>query len=305
MRMLCVLIVCGCMGWAGFAVEFGFDKEPEIAPDTGLDVLGDGKVWLRTMATPYSPDRREETYKVYTHIFDFDGKEPITKGPGGRFTHHRGMFIGWNKTILADRQFDTWHMSNCTQGLVEWKQLEAEAGAAVKEAQIDWRDDDGKAFIRETRRMTARPGENGMRIFDFESKLESLDGVIQLQGDLHHAGMQVRMANEVAEHEDTTQYILPEGAVEEANDQVVGAWWMCCSPVVREKRYWLIHMTPRTHPTGEPVYSIRRYARFGAFFTPELKQGEPLNLRFRVLVSERELDRDACQSLYEAYNAAK
>ena len=61
-------------------------------------------------------------------------------------------------------------------------------------------------------------------------------------------------------------------------------------------------MTPQDHPTGVPVYSIRRYARFGAFFESDLAQDKPLTVRFRILVSEAELDQAACQALYEAYS---
>src|SRR5688572_13662958 len=63
------------------------------------DVQFDGKTVLRHMNV-WDPARRAETFKPFTHVFDFAGEKPITKGPGGAFTHHRGMFIGWNKTIL-------------------------------------------------------------------------------------------------------------------------------------------------------------------------------------------------------------
>jgi hypothetical protein len=60
-------------------------------------------------------------------------------------------------------------------------------------------------------------------------------------------------------------------------------------------------MTPKDHPTGEPVYSIRRYARFGAFFEPDLEEGTPLVLNFRIVLSQSELDQKACEALYKAY----
>lgn len=269
--------------------------------ESGKIIEVNGKPWARTVTTPFDADRREETYKVFTHILDFEGKEPITKGAGGKYTHHRGMFIGWKATAVGDSNFDTWHMKKCTQQLKSWKN----DGDGIDASIVDWIDDEGKTFIREKRRITPRSGDDGMRIFDFESTLESLAGKIELRGDLQHAGMQVRMANEVSEHQDSTNYILPEGRERSKKDEVTGGWWVCCSPVVRDKRYWLMHMTPPDHPTGVPVYSIRSYARFGAFFEPDLEEGKPLHLKFRVLVSEGELDQARCQSLYDEYASTR
>jgi len=259
------------------------------------EVRVSGKLWLATVPSAFSEQDREATYKVFTHIYDFEGKEPITKGPGGKYSHHRGLFIGWRATKVGEATYDTWHMTNCRQEHVAW------LPGAVQSQEIRWCGDDGRAFIREVRTISAAPGKDGLRIIDFQSTLTSLSGTVALRGDLQHAGMQVRLANEVSEHEDTTRYILPEGAEELADDKVVGAWWVCCSAVVRGKRYWLVHMTPPDHPTGQPVYSIRRYARFGAFFELDLHEAEPVAFNFRIIVSERELDRDACRELYSEY----
>lgn len=284
-------VLCAISSAQGFHFEEALDLK-----------LGDA-IWLRTITTPLSGAHREETYKVHTHIYDFAGAAPITKGAGGKFTHHRGMFIGWKDTLVEGTDYDTWHMTNCSQEHVAWLELKSDENAASQVEEVRWNDELGKTFITEFRTIRARPGEDGTRIFDFQSKLRSMRGTIQLKGDLQHAGMQVRLADEVSEHEDTTQYILPEGAEERDDDEVLNAWWVCCSAEVGGKRYWIMHMTPPSHPSGVPVYSIRRYARFGAFFEPELIEGRMLELNFRVLVSEHELTREACQTLYDAYAA--
>ncbi|MBI4559635.1 MAG: PmoA family protein [Candidatus Hydrogenedentes bacterium] len=282
-----------------FAAGFTFEERPgEFA------LLRDGKSWLSTYIGPYDETQREESYKVFTHLYDFAGAAPITKGPGGKYTHHRGLFIGWKDTLAEGTDFDTWHMSNCTQRHMTWLKAEAHENRAVQSEEILWCGDDGEPFIKEIRTITAQSGSNETRIFDFESKLMSMTGGIQLKGDLQHAGMQVRLANEVSEHESSTQYVLPEGAQELEDDKVVGAWWVCCSAVVRDQRYWIIHMTPPGNVGGQPVYSIRRYARFGAFLETPLNEGMPLDLSFRIVFSQKELDRTACQALYDSYAAS-
>lgn len=293
MRNVSVYIAVVWTGFFAHAGEFVFEQR--------LDLLVDGRRWLGTVFTPYDEAHRENTYKVYTHLYDFEGAAPITKGPGGKYSHHRGLFIGWKKTSVDGRVLNVWEMPNSSQRHVAWLELSCGADSARQVERIHWCDPEGKPFIEEIRTITAQAGESGLRIFDFISEVRSLAATIQLRGDLHHAGMQVRIADEVSDHEDTTRYILPEGADEVEKDKVIGAWWVCCSPVVRDKRYWLIHMTPKDHPTGQPVYSIRRYARFGAFFEADVEEGKPLATRFRIILSDQELSRDACEALYQAY----
>ena len=61
------------------AAEFAFEERPGE-----LVLLDDGKPWLSTVIGPYDPARRDETYKVFTHIYNFEGTGLITKGGGGK-----------------------------------------------------------------------------------------------------------------------------------------------------------------------------------------------------------------------------
>ncbi len=282
-----VLVCAAVNSWAG--------------PDVSKDLSVGGTPWLRTMVTPFDPERAEETYKVYTHVLDFAGKTPITKGPGGLFPHHRGLFIGWKDTLVNGVDYDTWHMPNCLQNHVAWVKVDEGDTASEQVEKISWTSRDGKPFIQEERTIRAIACPQGHHVIDFQSVLNSVAGTIELKGDLQHAGMQIRMANEVSEHRDTTHYILPEGVKEQKDNKVVGAWWVCGSMVVGGKRYWIIHMTPPDHPGGQPVYSIRPYARFGAFSEHTLKEGAPLRLRYRIVVSEKELTQADCEKIYQAY----
>ncbi len=271
------------------------------------DLLVNGEPWLSTSTPEYQPrgKDREETYKVFTHLYDFNGENLLTKGSGGLYTHHRGLFIGWMKTAFGDETVDTWHMRGCYQTHVEWLEQRNGETESFQSERIEWRTADDIPFIRETRNIIASQGESGLRIIDFQSTLEAVSQPIQLRGDLQHAGMQIRLANEVSEHEETTSYILPESAVTQENDEVINAWWATCTAEIAGKRYWFTHMTPPDHPTGAPVYSIRAYARFGAFSEHDLEPGTPLELNFRIVASEKELDQAASRALYDVYAAGR
>ena len=280
------------------AAEFAFEERPGE-----LVLLCDGKPWLSTFAGPYDATRRDDTYKVFTHMYNFEGTGLITKGGGGKYPHHRGMFIGWKQTTVAGKTYNPWEMSDAYQQHTGWLARDPGAEKAVQRQKVEWRGNDGTLLVNEVRTITASRLPDGPRVFDFESTLSAPEGVgkVELRGDVQHAGMHVRLANEVSEHEDTTQYVIPEGAVEEENVQVTDVRWVCCSAIVEGKRWWVLHMTHPSLPTGVPDYSVRKYARFGAFFEPDLEPGQPLDLRFRVVVSDKPLDRQACQQLYETY----
>ena len=50
----------------------------------------------------FDPDNIEETKKPFHHVFEPTGNRFITKGPGGLYSHHRGIFFGYNHIYVGD-----------------------------------------------------------------------------------------------------------------------------------------------------------------------------------------------------------
>jgi hypothetical protein len=192
-------------------------------------------------------------------------------------------------------------MDNSFQQHLEWVKLEGGKDAATQAEKIRWQGNDGPVLIEEERAITVRAAADGSRVFDFASVLQSKAGRIELKGDPQHAGMHVRLSNEVDAHPETTQYILPEGATESEDNVVPNAWWVCCSADVAGKRYSVLHITHPGHPGGVPAYSTRRYARFGSFSEHVLEESKPLTFRYRIIVSEKPLDAATCTRLCGEY----
>lgn len=278
--------------------------------EQGMDVRVGGITWLRTLTSPFDPENPELHYKVYTHLYDSEGVFPITKGTGGKYPHHRGLFIGWRETQVGDRTLDSWSRSGsdtkvlACQQWAAWKELAADAEGARQKALIQWFVEGEPPFMEEERTIRAFcPGE-GLRAVDFTSRLKSLGGTILLRGDPQHAGMHVRMAQEVAENESQTQFILPGKARVAGEDVVEGAWWVCASMPVRGRRYWVLHMTSPSLPSGIPLYSIRKYGRFGAFFESQVEEAKPLEAAFRIIWADTPLDMARCEELYQSFAAS-
>ena len=144
-----------------------------------------------------SKEKLLETYKPYLHVFDAEGKAPITKGVGGQFTHHRGIFIGWNKISYNGKSYDRWHMIGGEQVHHKFLTQEADATHATITSQINWNDEKGAPFITEERTMTFRKAAAPVYVeVDFSSKITPV-GDVKLDGDPEHAGIHFRPANEV------------------------------------------------------------------------------------------------------------
>jgi hypothetical protein len=250
------------------------------------DVLFDGKTVLRHM-NEWDPARRDLTYKPYTHVFDFDGKDPITKGPGGDFTHHRGLFIGWNKTQLDGKSYDFWHCRNVIRQHREYlaTQEKADAKAATMVSVTDWPAPDGKLVVRETQTITATKPAEGKLQLDVRFKLEAPSGPVKLEGDVQHAGFHFRAAQEVHKRQKETAYFMPEGAVKVKGDAFEQCNWVVCQFNIGDKRYAVAHFNDPKNAT--PVqYSTRAYGRFGAYSKTQIPADQTLNLRYRVIVTD-------------------
>lgn len=254
-----------------------------------------------------------DTYKVFHHVFGPQSGERITKGPGGQYTHHRGLFIGWNKTrVEGGGSYDFWH---CKNGVhlrhVEFNELEADADQGTMTATIHWNDADGSPVIIETRTVTVtrEPETDGWQI-DWSTKLSAQRSSITLDGDRQHAGFQFRAQQAVAES-NAARYLRPEAfpqqpaaiQVGDAGDppKHINLGWFAMSYPLGDSRYTVEYFDNPNLPKPS-LFSERPYGRFGTFFKTTLKQGEPLVMRYRIVVTEGETPSvEAIQDRYDAF----
>lgn len=248
-------------------------------------------------------DRRAETMKVYHHVFDPTGAKLVTKGPGGLFPHHRGLFYGFNK-ISYDQDgkklaADVWH---CNNG--EWqahdKVLSEDAGPVFGRHRlaIDWHGRDGKVFAREERELTAYNTAGGTLI-EFASKVSSAGPTITLDGDPQHAGFQFRASQEVPDKTaKLTYYIRPDGKGKPGETR---NWpdvkthanlpWHALSFVLGDQRYTCCYLDRPENPK-ESRFSERDYGRFGSYFVATVEPEKPLGVNYRIWLQEGEMTVD-------------
>ena len=122
-----------------------------------------GRPVLRYMYEPLdesTKERRAETFKVYHHVYDPKGTQLVTKGPGGLFPHHRGLYFGFNRISYEEdgkknRPIPGTAIKGESQS--HEKFLASEVGPVLGRHRlaIDWHGQDGKVFATEQREMTA------------------------------------------------------------------------------------------------------------------------------------------------------
>jgi len=307
---LSVLVCALALPAAGAGFDF---KDTE---GDHLDVLFDGRIVARYMYAfdRSTPERFHETYKPYLHVFDAQGTAPITKGPGGLYTHHRGIFCGWKITV-AGKTYDFWHIGqdlgyarkvfDKPHFLMLHRQIaEQKAGTdgATLTAVIHWADPEGKPLVEETRTMAfAKPPAPALLQVDFLTHLKAVAGDVQFGGDPEHAGVQYRPADEVDRKK--TKYVFPEGVADVRKEKDLP--WAAVTYVLGPKTYSVLAMNHPDNPKGTLWSAYRDYGRFGAYPKFSVTKGGEQVLRYRFLVLEGDLPgREQLEKLSEAFAKA-
>ncbi|MGD0091736.1 MAG: PmoA family protein, partial [Planctomycetota bacterium] len=254
-----------------------------------LDVLYNGKIVGRYMYAydKSTPARLNETYKPYLHVFDAEGKAPITNGAGAKqYPHHRGIFVGWNKIGFGGKTYDRWHMKGGEQVHQKFSEQKTDKDQASFTSVINYNDEAGKPFMVEERTMTFRRAPAPAYVLvDLRTTLKATEGDVTLDGDPEHAGIHYRPAEGVNTKE--TLYVFPK---EDAKPHADFDYpWAGETYTLGGKKYSVVIMSHPDNPKKTKWSAYRDYGRFGAFPKAAIKSGEALTLKYRFLVAEGDM----------------
>jgi len=272
------------------------------------------RYWCKTYDES-TPAKLNETYKVFHQMYDPTGERLVNKGPGGKFTHHRGVFYGFNKVSYGTTNCDIWHCSKGTHQ-AHVKVVQAEAGAVVGRQLllINWVGPEKTPFAEELRELTIFNTPGGTML-EFQSRVTSKVGTVKVAGDPQHAGFHFRAHLDVEQKtESETYYIRPDGVGKKSADQsdpkpdkdgkvgpklaetrnwdakkqdpkTVNMPWNAMSFVIEGKRYTAGYLDHPSNPK-ESRGSERTYGRFGSYFESEFTNEKPLEVRYRIWLQE-------------------
>lgn len=274
------------------------------------DLLYADKKIARYVYEIMDPQDRERTYKPFHHVYQSDGKSFLTKGPGGKFTHHRGIYFGFSKCSAVNGAgkkitIDTWHCKHGYQTHEKIIKQEADKTGATQTLEISWRIDDGTVFVTEERTLSFSILSDNSLVIDFESKLTTQQKLVKFDGDPQHAGFQFRASNEVAvSKKQETYYTSPthgKGAKGKTknwpqNKDMTNLPWNAQSVLVSGNRYTTVYLDHPRNPKPS-FYSERDYGRFGSYFKTQITPSTPLHVKYRLNITQGERTAKECNSL--------
>ncbi len=279
-----------------------------IGPQSDRLFLGERPV-LQYEYPVYDPENVEMTKKPFHHVFSPNGVRLITKGPGGLYPHHRGIYLGFYAYVDgSEERIDIWHARdgersehNRVLRTIEGPVL---GGHVVA---IDWKDHDGDPFVDEVREVRTFLQPDGHLLIDVRSELTALRDNVLLGGDRHHAGLQFRAAQEVADNKEATRFIRPDAWSDIPQDKeledenILDFPWNAMFFEIDRQTYTVSYLSHPSNPDGAEM-SERLYGRFGEFFTQELSRSESLVMNYRYWVKQGAApDRTMIQQRYDNY----
>lgn len=235
----------------------------------------------RTAYDASTEERRHETYKPYLGVYDESGQLLITKEHGGQFTHHRGIFLGFNRLSGPDGRWDLWHMTGGVQRHIGFKEIRLDSERAVLVARIAWETKEGDRLIDEERTwVIEKPDADFLTKISMVSELKAVASSLVFSGDPEHAGAQFRCGSEIDRSK--TKYFFETTDTNPRENFDLS--WAGLSAEIGGTSYTIYQLNHENNPQGTRFSAYRDYGRFGAFPSFEVEQGEARILRYQWLV---------------------
>jgi len=283
-----------------------------------MDLMYGDRAVLRYMYTPYdgsSEEGIELSKKPFHHVFDPDGSQLITKGLGGKYPHHRGLFFAYNRIDTEGGPYDIWGGSH--GDYQEHVKVVREMAGPVMGGhvvEIKWVNRHGVTLGVEKRRVVVFRSPTDEMLIEFTTTLEEGDKPVGMySSNSHHGGVQFRAAQYVAEHEKETRYLRPAAwshlpTDEQINtDKKKGGYvhkdlpWNALQYKLGDRAYTVAYLTDPANP-GDADFSERLYGRFGEYMPWDLRADHPLNLGYRWwITANKDTSREDVQLKYEDY----
>ena len=272
----------------------------ESGPGDQLDIFQSGKPVARFI---FGKGQK----KPFLHILGRDGE--LLTNPGvdengkdaGKYPHHRGIYIGWNKIESDLGNRDLWHLNKGEWITVKEVKTSTTDNGAKLVATIEWlasqKDDSAsQLLISETRTLSISRIADGATQVDAHFSLKAARD-LRLNGDLQHAGIHFRANTSVANREKDTSYLSdpadkstkgpdwqPGGKSKKDENIKRGQlkWARLLFPI-GDNWYSAMEMNSPKNPSAE--LSWRSYGRFGFFFKKDLTKDETLEIDYRFIIT--------------------
>ena len=302
---IALLVVAGLLaGQVSAETPVYSDKKGEY-----LDLLHKGRPVIRYMYAndKSTKERDHETYKAYHHVFAPDRKTFITKGAGGKFTHHRGMYLGWAKLGHGGKRYDHWHMKGVRMVHQKFEKIEGDDKKSTMVAILHWNDPKGNPILVEKRTFTVHfTDKDAYLLADFKSELTAVNGEVELNGDPEHAGVQFRPHNDVVGNKSAKYTFYRDGITTGNVKKEKDMHWVAMTYKLGDAKYTVQQLRHPSNPGNSVHSAYRDYGRFGNYFVTKIADGKTLTLNYRYRITTGDApSRDELHKHYKMYLSKK
>jgi hypothetical protein len=299
-----MLGVSGATGLAGAA-----DGPFHFVSGAGFLDLYKGDVPVYRQMIAYDTAKQEETKKVFHHVYGFHGEGYITKGAGGLWGHHRGIWVGWSDVTSGGKTQNFWECPDGNSQRHEKFNVDRDIEApnmARKSSVTAWVDATGKTWVKDVREVTSWFPSDGVLALDFSVTLQSPNGdSITMQATPHHGGLQFRGITDSLLPED---FIMPADSKAEQADvwaPTNGNVWVFEKYAVAKHNYGILLMD---HPSNPRIAktSRRDYGRIGSYYAEGMSGSRQPKMFTRFLIIDLDkntgMNQAKLQAYYDAYS---
>ena len=270
------------------AIASAQEKAAPQGPAIGRDLtFASGAPATTLIHRQHDAEHHHDTCKVFHHVRALDGTL-LTKGNGGMFQHHKGLFIGWNRTKWKEQRFDFWHMPKqerqVFRGQLPHTALNMQRGAQV--CAIEWITPEGEVVLAERRGLQLLEQGDDSYTLHLRNELRAPNGAVRLAGDPQHAGQQFRAPQAFAPAgAPKVSYVRPASAKGHGNDVWTGCDWIAEIQHHGPASYTVLRVEGVDN-RGDTKWSTRDYGRFGATRSVDVRLDQPLLLdQFYVIAN--------------------
>ena len=281
--------------------------------EEGFLVTEKGQTVLFYQLAPKSWKGKYERANYIHPLHDLDGVVLTEDFPADHL-HQRGVFWAWHQVyVKGKRVSDQWTTENSIWEVTAAEAVRAGAESAAMKVQLHWKspnwlDADGerKPFVKETSIVRVHRAEGDVRKIDFDIRLSALEDGVSIGGsedDKGYGGFsaRVRMPSDIR-FTNTAGAVTPEKTAVEA-----GSWvdFSASYGSPRGKSGVAILTHPSTADFPQPWIlrskgSMQNPVYPGNQAAP-LPRGEPLILRYRLVIHRGDASRINLDELQAAY----
>lgn len=296
-----LLLAAGAAGAGGLSITENTASGRYTVTDGGRPVL------VYNFAAVPVPASATGKYAVarsdYVHPLYGPGGEVLTTDYSPDHPHHRGLYWAWPEVTWRGETRDLHALQGVFARPVRMVRQEVADGRAVLEAENNWMWGDAEPIVNERATILVALQKDGRRAIDFELRFTALvDGVtLARRGRTHYGGFNCRLSARtdqvILTHSDTNRApaeawacltgVPPLGKSpvsvallqDPANPGYPGDW----------VQYPNLNWLQPTFPTSGTAFALRR--------------GQPLTLRFRVVVAAGAINDATLRGFWSDYAA--